>query len=595
MTTPLQNLTTANYPGGAQDFYPSRANALTDAQLVAVQALMSGAGIGVLLTPNASDAATRTANGISLNAALALGGTILVPQGKFYFNTNAISATKPGRLQGQGANNGAYFFSLTQAGSLAEQQAATIFATVSRTGWLFGIDTSGFEVTGVHFQNESAVNGSGIATAGGGIRVGSFLASTGMPSSQANAANIHDCSCYGFWVNIDFYSADSYKLNNNQIINWVSRAIVVRNLYNPNTSLVYDYGDPIISGNQIATGIFSGNTVAMEVLSGGGWKIIGNKINGNGIVNTAYYLSGGILFAEQANTATGVCTIVGNSIENVYDYGIRIDCTNANASLSQFSITGNEFLITGFSVSGRTANYVLDVTSGTQVPFGIYFGQNVINGCYTLVRSNYFSGAIGPNVVTAGDPGGALLQISNGPYLSYSLSEQTVLNRPAGAIMVSDNTSPNVGPTNAPRAKKDQSVYREFPAATIGAATNLFQVWQAISNGNSANTIEVTFEGLISGIGAYTCGVKRVVYGNGASVAAVLTPTGWSDFSHAPNSALPTFQYLTWGFVNTSGILSINATPTQDAGSRLTTAFSGVVSGTVYLKINGVVQVVTIS
>lgn len=48
MTTPLQNLTTANYPGGTQDFYPSRANALTDAQLAAVQALVSGAGKGLI-------------------------------------------------------------------------------------------------------------------------------------------------------------------------------------------------------------------------------------------------------------------------------------------------------------------------------------------------------------------------------------------------------------------------------------------------------------------------------------------------------------------------------------------------------------------
>ena len=210
------------------------------------------AGVGMI--PNISDVYTAVANAMALAAAVAVGGCSL-PPGKFYVATNVVFAKSPGVMRGAGANNGAYFFSTTQAGSLAEQNAGTTLATTSRTGWLLGIDVSGFTVRDIHFQNESAVNGTGIATAGGGIRIGSQLAATGLPSSQANATTIEDCSFYGFWNDIDHYSADSYKLCNNNILNFVNAGISINNLYNPGTGNPSDYGDPIISGNQITSGL----------------------------------------------------------------------------------------------------------------------------------------------------------------------------------------------------------------------------------------------------------------------------------------------------------------------------------------------------
>lgn len=320
--------------------------------------------------------AAATANSAIIQAALNLGGLIQLPAGKFYVNANALKAVALGTLYGAGSNNGGYFWSLTQAGNLAEQAAGTTLATISQTGWILGLDVSGFNVEGIHFQNESVVNGAGVPTAGGGVRIGSLLATTGIASSKANGTRITKCSTYGCYVGIDLYSADSYVITENVINNFVWAGVQINNCYNPNTANPSDFGDPIISGNQITNGLYGIGASGIHWVAGGGVKILGNKINGNGLnLSSTYYLTNGIWFDPASTTSTSVFTIVGNSIEGIIPSGsaIKIVYTTNTAVLAYFTISGNEIGAAGnfLTIAGRA--------SGNMVSRG-YVGGNVCNG-----------------------------------------------------------------------------------------------------------------------------------------------------------------------------------------------------------------------
>ena len=521
------------------------------------------------------------ANSTIIAAALAVAGDHALPTGKFYVNADVLKATARGTLRGVGANNGAYFWSTSQAGNLAEQSSTTCLACVSRTGWILGIDISGFSVRGIHFQNESAVNGAGIATAGGGVRVGSLLASTGIASSQANGTSISECSFYGCYVGIDHYSADSYVISECRIHNFVAYGIQINNSYNPSAGNVSDLGDPVISGNQITSGLFSASATGIRWVSGGGLKIVGNKINGNGLGNPTYYLTNGIHFDPASTTNTSVFVIVGNSIEGITGGScIKIAHTTDTANCSFFTITGNEFQTSGtgsgITIAGRA--------SGAYCSNG-FIGGNIFNNCCGsggITMSYALSWEIGKNVFAA--MAANQYAITLGEIVAdCDFEEQKCQSTSwaSGDFIGQINDTSTGGTSVNPAGAFGRNVFRHQYSQTVNfatkqaAAANFFFVGPSAS-GKAGCRIRVVVEGQMEGLNAnlFYTGERAVMQTWAGS--CLMNPV-----ANAATAAQPLFDQVS---VNGVPVASI-VTGTNTTSNSIVTIATGAEGATAGLNI----------
>ena len=465
-----------------------------------------------------SGSTERAANSAAIQAMLAVGGNMALPAGKFYVNENVLSALAPGVLRGAGKNGGGYYFATTNAGSLAEQVAGTTLAVISRTGWILGVDTPGFCVENVHFQNESAVNGAGIATAGGCIRIGSLLATTGLASSDASGCVIDKCSFYGGWVNIDHYAADTYTITNNTVTNFADAGIQINNSYKPGAANVSDFGDPYIAGNQITSGVFSAGKTGVRVKSGGGIKFIGNKINGNGLQSSTYYLKYGIDFAPLNTTNSGICQITGNSIEGITGSGGACINTDFSAGTSAnwllLNIVSNEMQAqssgAGIKIKGNTS--------------GAYAGKctiagNVFNGCTTdagitleacvgvIIKSdNLFNGMNSSEVCIRVDNDVVGCDIEAPMCLSDTLTAGQYLR-------IVDTTSSTSISSTAYVKNKYPTLYKTSVlfSEKVDSARNAFRLAPGGGVSFAACVVEATLEGNLAEIGAILYRGTRVL------------------------------------------------------------------------------------
>ena len=550
-----------------------------DANLAAVQALVSGA----LIVVGTGVAATDYAAIVAAIAALPASGGSIKLTGVLNFGTlGPVVVNRPCLIFGDGSSDAYAATNLntgingTQPAVYANESeiAATTVYNTSQTASLFQVNAHGVTFRDIHFSNRAGSE----PTAGSAIVLG------GASGTPANGAIIIQCSFNRFWINIDVVNSTAYSIAFNKIIGHVKIGIRINNVEN------IDEGDPNIVNNWIMSGNNSGHPDAGILWeSGGGPRIQGNKISRKGAraaTDTVRHRKG-IWIRPLAGSNSGVFVISGNSIEAIDEAAIFLDtATNVTGAIQNVLVTGNEFNMSSLATSGLLYNYVLWGKAGAgQVPGAVQFSNNLINGCYTMVRSEYFSGSIGPNTIS-GSLTGALIDIPNGPGLSYDISAQKLDFARSNVVLLSDQTADNYN-SNSQRECINLSRRREFPAATIGTASNLFRI--LIGAGNCAAIIEVSFAGFLSGPGAYACAVKRVISGNG-SAAAAATPTGWVDFTLAPNATTTTQQYLTWGFTNSGGYLTISATPTVGGTPALNTSFAGVVSGTVQIKVDGLVR-----
>lgn len=462
--------------------------------------------------------AAAAANSALINAMLAQGGHMQLPPGKYYVTANALSATQPGTLRGAGKNNGAYFWATTNAASLAEQNAGTTLACTSQTGWILGIDVSGFKVEGIHFQNESAVNGAGIATAGGGIRIGSQLAATGMASAQANGTEILSCSTYGCYVGVDLYSSDAFIIQRNNIVNSVKAGIQINNLYNPNTALVYDYGDPTISGNQITSGVFSAGSTGILFLAGGGIRINDNKINGNGLGSAAYYMKFGVWFQPTSVANTSVFPFTGNSVEGIAGTGgacVKISHETTTANVAHFTITGNEFGV------APAALIIQGSSSGNLVGPGV-FANNTCNGTTSSgagANLSYCGGwVIGKN--TWGSMANGEIAVKFGEVVVATEVEPQLIdgNLSAGQSIGYFVDASSTGSSFVGNALKKNTVRHKYTASlsfstkSANPGPNVFYLAPASAAWvYAAYRIKVTLSGAMSGVGNLFYTGERIV------------------------------------------------------------------------------------
>ena len=522
----------------------------------------------------------------AFNAVPTGGGTVWFPPGLYITNGN-INIPYPTKIYGSGSSDAYAATNLntgvngTQPAVYANESeiAATTIVNMSQTTDLFLVSAHGVSIRDIHFSNRAVSE----PTAGAAIKVG------GASGTPANGFLMDNCSTNRCWIGVDIVNSDAYTIKSCKIIGCVKGGIRTANVENQ------DEGDPLIMGNWIMSGK---NAAAPDygILynGGGGLKIIGNKISRKGATAAAdaKRTKKGIVLQPPAGVASTVFTITGNSIEAIDEDCIYIDCTNA--PVGNITISGNEF-----NCSPSLTNYVLRGISGANVPGHVYFGGNVIRGCYTMVRSAYFNGlSIGPNVIDGATftGGGPLIDLANGIGISYRLDEQNFKSRPSPCVMLADNTGTDYNSnTLGLRAGNDKRLVREMPALNLTpTAVNLFAI--DIGSAGSANSysciVECSFSGFVStgasaGVG-YSHRVKRSLLGGAGAASSAVIATDVDYFTG-------TQQYLTWAFTNSGGVITISVVVITGGVTPATSNFAGIMAGEVVLRIDGTVRRLTIS
>lgn len=297
---------------------PVTSNAAAVASKVSAALALAQYGPIHIYAPSTGIAATDTATFMAAHDALpAGGGVITLDAGPYLFNPDTIVISKAVHIVGQGASGGA----TSTAGGYTESALTTV-RCASPTGIVFNVTANACVFEHFHLKNTSAT----APTAGAGIAVTSGGAGT----------RFRGITVSGFYRNIDIQRGFEWFMSECASYDFVKTGLRIQDTTLP------DGGDMGIVNCQFMAGP---NNLApqscIEWVSGGGLRLVGNKMNQRG---SATALMG--LFLHPAdNIATSVFTITGNSIENC-NYGIYCDDTGNvlnNGTITKVSITGNEF------------------------------------------------------------------------------------------------------------------------------------------------------------------------------------------------------------------------------------------------------------
>lgn len=203
----------------------------------------------------------------------------------------------------------------------------------SGTAVLFDVTGQGVNFEGLTLRNTAA----SAPTAGCAIRTSGSVGGQDAEYRGMLIRRWYDC--------IDIQDGYYWQLTHSYVLEPVRYGLRVRN------TQATDAGDSFISDSIFVAGV-GGATSAIRIESGGGPKIINNKINGSPSVGADRFTHG-IDVVPAANTS--VLLISNNSIENVSGDGIHIATNGSGWDL--VSIQGNQFGL----YSNSTGN-AIDIT-----------------------------------------------------------------------------------------------------------------------------------------------------------------------------------------------------------------------------------------
>ncbi len=268
----------------------------------------------------------------------ASGGILLLPPGTFNIGTSTLLVDKPITIEGSGG-------SLIGDGALNPIRAVTTIVSTSPTA-----DAIRVTAIGATLENFAVVNSQGtLPTAGAGINL--------LAGSQAKLDGV---TVFGFWENVRV-SGVYWSINQCHLYDPVNDGLIVDNI----GSQYYDHADAGVIDSIISMMYRTYNAnAAIKWVSGGGARIIGNKINGgnqpgNSPGPNAGKFAYGIDFAPTANTVVDI-DIHSNSIANCRVNHIRIT-QSGSGQVQWFSIHGNQINV---GLAGQVAILISAATSG---------------------------------------------------------------------------------------------------------------------------------------------------------------------------------------------------------------------------------------
>lgn len=253
-----------------------------------------------------------------------------------------------------------------------------------------------------------------------------------------------------------------------------------------------DGGDQYITNNTITTTrVATGGAIKWE--SGGGPKIVGNKINGTAPNGFNY----GVWMSPQT-ALTSVMIVNANSIENTRTNSVRLG-TSGNA-FSKMIVTDNQCSM--YQPTGTPESVIY--LDGNNALAEVIVSNNVIYGAPAIKYGIYVDGfglaRIGPNVVN-GTPGGIHLGPLN---TGIDVTPPTM----AGTVTLVRDDIARSSSANVGVALIDHRYARQVPATGKVTPSALYAVGLTQ---NDNVLLEIVVNGAVSGVGDYFILAQRQV------------------------------------------------------------------------------------
>lgn len=299
---------------------------------------------------------------------------------------------------------------------------------------------------------------------------------------------------------VQLTNCDFGSLEQSSIVNYTDSGVYYE--FPANTGA----GDFLISGNHIGTSQSSGNRNGVFQQSGGGLRIIGNKILGGG---------SGFVLNYTGSIASGPLLLNGNSIENQINFSIFLG-TGSTGTFGGIEIVGNELGV----LNGTNGSNIATDTNGKLSLLAIsgnYMAFNAPSG--SALSFNGVQGfSIGPNIVVGNNGAsnfGFLVTSSNS---NGKISPQTFFNIPAANRLSNASTS----------------VSYEEPAQNIAVGTiTTSSAYGSLFEGS----VSASFSHAYSIAPAVTCNLGNTTGGGISANAANVTTTGFTVFAVGTTSA----------------------------------------------------------
>lgn len=249
-------------------------------------------------------------------------------------------------------------------------------------------------------------------------------------SGQLNYLKITRVTIYNVPRGIHLTSCDYGSVTESVISNYTDAGVYYEEIANVGA------GDFLVMGNHIVTGQSSGNRYGIIQISGGGLRIIGNKILGGG---------SGFVLAYNGAIASGPLLINSNSIENCINYGIYLG-TTSTGTFGGIEIVGNEIA----QISGSTSNCISTDANGKLSQLNITGNHLAFNGTsgIGITLNNISAFNVGGNTIVGNSQAGntgivATSSCSNGKigkqvFVSFISSAATVNNSSSTVFVEGD-------------------------------------------------------------------------------------------------------------------------------------------------------------
>jgi hypothetical protein len=541
---------------------------------------VTSSGVGIVLTAdqfilNDTGSTARNQNTTVLQNAFASQGAVYLPPGDICHNP--FVATGSPRVIGQGSGD-AYGPEDIGAGvidrTLFAGTANTILRTVHDSGAGITFQQPGVKLESIKFINLTT-------PAGSNDQVLVLAGPDSTRSKRADGFKVTDCVFVGGYTQLKIGSCLGYGIFNNGFTDPSGGySLWIENYMNG------DEGDPAIIGNtfnaysQVAES-------AVYFKAGGGIKFVGNKINRQpGNATGSRFYKRGLLI--QPTTSTSVLLVTGNSIENVLQGAIVLDCTTAGF-YGNVNITGNEFYFVAGAVD--LASIYVFGRNGTSLKGG-NISNNVLQSCAGIRLANINGYNVGVN--THRQPSGSTLVKLEGAAESTKVAEQVYSELPTATdTTLYGNFS--LGSSRAlERFEPKYSFSRNVNFTGVGK-----NVWKNFLSLDTQSfevfTISAKVQGSASGVGASAIEFKRRITRDSTNPVpfTIGTDSGLSKISGTITAVTPTTsdtsasaQDISMRFVS-SGSKIILQLQVPSSSSAIGTDYF---VGTLHVDIEGSVQ-----
>jgi len=375
--------------------------------------------------------------------------------------------------------SGSYKFStitIASGGIVGASQGTTyLLSTDSTTADLITFTGTGGSVQPL-FENFTlqALN---TKTGGANLRI--------LPSSaEVEYTRIRGVTIYNAYRCLHLTNATFGSVTDCALVNYTDTGVYYDNPYSPGG------GDFSIANCHISTGQATGSRYGIYQASGGGLRVVGNKILGG---------TAGIVLNHTASIASGPLLINSNSIENCINYGIFLG-TGSTGTFGGIEIVGNEIA----ALSGSTSTCIASDANGKISQLTVVGNHLAYNGASGagVVLNGVSDFNVSANTIVgnnaAGNTGVSITNTcSNG-----KVGKNTYAFHGAGATVVNSSATVTVdgdtqrGTANVTTSTAYGSLYIGTVAVTFPIPFTVTPVVNAFVNGGTAGGISASATGI---------------------------------------------------------------------------------------------------